>query len=425
MESCNFSTFSQVVLQSLHTSQLNLNDILAVVTDNASYCLKAYREVLKGVMPHSVHTTCLCHVINLVGETGQHYKFFSEATALVMWVKSAFFKKPALYFLTMKEAEKPKVPPELVSTRWNSWFEAVQYHAEHVHLYKEFFLAEKSSAQAVRNIIELVETDEKQEALHFKLTFISEGCGKLVTALTVLEGTHTPVAVSAYNIMEDLGSFLVNGTAKTLGFGVKTDELLNQMRMPKKRHIHDVFHIAFEKFSKHWDVHPAKKIYKMIRVFDPRQAPAMERHIEAYGTLWELRTPASPELSEQWAAYQHCVRNEGISASLDLADYWKGTSQRFPGIANIAMSYIYFPVSSDCERSFSKYKTLLTDKRESLTELNTKCLTIMWAKDGKCLRKQHMPAYVFKKVLLSYEKFYFVCVLWTSICTYMKKSTKC
>jgi Na+/H+ antiporter NhaB len=114
MESCNFSTFSQAVLQSLHTSQLDLNDILAVVTDNASYCLKAYREVLKGVMPHSVHTTCLCHVINLVGETWQHYKYFSEVTALVMWVKSAFFKKPArkrrwLYFLTMKEAEKPKV----------------------------------------------------------------------------------------------------------------------------------------------------------------------------------------------------------------------------------------------------------------------------------------------------------------------------
>ena len=55
--------------------------------------------------------------------------------------------------------------------------------------------SEKSSAQAVRNIIELVETDEKQE--------------KLVTALTVLESTHTPVAVSAYNIMEDLGTILV------------------------------------------------------------------------------------------------------------------------------------------------------------------------------------------------------------------------
>lgn len=393
MDSCNYSTVSQAILQSLHNNQVDLNDILAVVTDNAAYCLKAFREVLRGVMPNSVHATCLCHIINLVGETWQHYKYFSEVTALVMWVKSAFFKKPArkrrwVHFLTIKEAVRPKVAPEPVSTRWNSWFESVQYHNEHVHLYKEFFAAEKSSAQAVKNILELMDTDVKQEALQLKLTFISEACGRLVTALRVLEGTHTPVAVSAYNIMEDLGSYLVNGTAKTHGFGTKTDELLSQMRMSNKRdvldHLHDGFHTAFEKFSKHWDVHPARQIYQLVRVFDPRQAPAMERQIEAYGTLWGFKSP-SPELSEEWATYHHCVRNESLSASLNPADYWKGTSQRFPCIGNIAMSYIYFPVSSvDCERSFSKYKTLLTDKRESLTELNTKCLVIMYFNADVC-----------------------------------------
>lgn len=85
--------------------------------------------------------------------------------------------------------------------------------------------------------------------------------------------------------MEDLGSYLINKTAKTQGFGAKTDELLNQMSMRQKRDVldrlHDGFHIAFEKVSKHWDVHPVRKINKMIRVFDPRQAPAMERQVAA------------------------------------------------------------------------------------------------------------------------------------------------
>lgn len=45
---------------------------------------------------------------------------------------------------------------------------------------------------------------------------------------------------------------------------------------------------------------------------------------------------------------------------------------RFPKVAGVAVPYIYFPVSSvDCE-------TLLTAKREALTELNTKRLTIMY-----------------------------------------------
>ncbi|CDQ84807.1 unnamed protein product [Oncorhynchus mykiss] len=68
MDKCNSSTFSQAILASLHSNDLNLNDAWAVVTDNASYCLKAYKEVLKGVMPNSVHVIGLCHV-NLVCET--------------------------------------------------------------------------------------------------------------------------------------------------------------------------------------------------------------------------------------------------------------------------------------------------------------------------------------------------------------------
>lgn len=97
--------------------------------------------------------------------------------------------------MAIKEAVQPRVPPEPGNTRWNSWFEAVKYHADHVHLYNDFFTAVKSSAQAVKNILELLETVEQLEALQMKLTFISEGCGKMVRALTVLEGTHTPTAL--------------------------------------------------------------------------------------------------------------------------------------------------------------------------------------------------------------------------------------
>lgn len=109
-------------LASFHSNSLDLNNAWAVDTDYAAYCLKAYREVLKGVMPNSVHVTCLCHIINLVGETWQHYKYFSDATLLVTWMRSAFFKKPArkrrwVVFLINKECVQAKVPPEAVCTR--------------------------------------------------------------------------------------------------------------------------------------------------------------------------------------------------------------------------------------------------------------------------------------------------------------------
>ena len=366
-----------------------------MVTDNAAYCLKAYREVLKGVMPNSLHVTRLCHVINLVGETWQHYKYFSEAASLVTCMRSVLFKKPArkrrwVSFLVNREFAQTKTPPEYVSSRWNSWFEAVKYHAEHVHLYRVFLLAEKSSSMAVTNILSQVDTEEKVQALTVKLTFISEGCSKLITALTILEGTHRPTAVSAYNIMEDLCSYLVNGTAKTCGFGAKTDELLRKMGVRERNvvleSLHDAFHLAFTNFSKHWDIHPAREVYRLVRVFDPRQAPAMEKSIEAYNTLKPMANP-SPELSEQWIAFQHCVSREPLPADMELAAYWRGLRSRFPRVAEVAVPYIYFPVSSvDCERSFSKYKTLLTDTKEALTELNTKRLTIIYFNGDVCDR---------------------------------------
>eukprot|EP00064_Thunnus_orientalis_P015741 superscaffoldBa00002976_g15799 len=123
MEKCNYSTFFQAILGSFHSNSVKLSNVWTVVTDNAAYCLKAYREVLKGVMPNSL-------------------------------------------------------------------------------------------------------VDEEAQALTVKLTFISESCSKLMTALTILEGTHPTTAVSSHNVVGDLEAYLVNGTAKTCGYGVKTDEIL-------------------------------------------------------------------------------------------------------------------------------------------------------------------------------------------------------
>ena len=65
----------------------------------------------------------------------------------------------------MKGFVQTKAPHEAASSRWNSWFGAVKYHAEHVHLCREFLLAEKSSSQAVANILGQLETEEKFAAL--------------------------------------------------------------------------------------------------------------------------------------------------------------------------------------------------------------------------------------------------------------------
>lgn len=81
--------------------------------------------------------------------------------------------------------------------------------------------------------------------------------------------------------------------------------------MPERRKVLDLlhgrFHLAFTK--KYWDTHSAIEVYRLLRVYDPSQAPAMEKHIQAYTHLKPLVNP-SAELYEQWTAYQHCESRE-------------------------------------------------------------------------------------------------------------------
>lgn len=46
------------------------------------------------------------------------------------------------------------------------------------------------------------------------LHFISENCQRLISTLTTFEDTHKPIAVQAYNLVEDLRQFSAAGCKK-------------------------------------------------------------------------------------------------------------------------------------------------------------------------------------------------------------------
>ena len=70
-----------------------------------------------------------------------------------------------------------------------------------------------------------------------------------------------------------------------------------------------------------------------------------------------------------------------VPSSVDIPSFWgsESTRGRFPLLSAIASEAIWMPVASvDVERSFSQYKHLLNDRRESLTEENTKRLVMLY-----------------------------------------------
>lgn len=127
---------------------INYSDVRFIMSDNARYMTKCVREVLMPIFTNLVHGTCWAHILNLVGT--KWLDIFGEVNTFVSDMKSIFVHAPARRrryqnFLTRK-ARPCKLAPEPVLTRWNSWFDAVTYHAEYFDIYKDFIGEEVDEA---------------------------------------------------------------------------------------------------------------------------------------------------------------------------------------------------------------------------------------------------------------------------------------
>ena len=90
------------------------------------------------------------------------------------------------------------------------------------------------------------------------------------------------------------------------------------------------------------------------------------RNIRQYSAIIELCNP-SDKLLREWSIYCGLV-NEITEEYVDLNVYWMGMQQILPILSNIALDYIWLPISScSVERSFSMYNNLLNSNRQNLS----------------------------------------------------------
>ncbi|MGH0165696.1 UNVERIFIED_CONTAM: hypothetical protein FKN15_049446 [Acipenser sinensis] len=140
MQKTNHSTVSQAVIQTMQSYEIAYNIVVVFDTDNARYMKKAYKTVLSGLFPDSIHVTCLAHIINLVGES--FCKLFEDVNAMVKAFSQMFYmvggRKMRYLNYLRQNFPSATMAPDPVATRWNSWFAGVQYHANHFHYYHGF-----------------------------------------------------------------------------------------------------------------------------------------------------------------------------------------------------------------------------------------------------------------------------------------------
>uniref|UniRef100_U9TBM2 HAT C-terminal dimerisation domain-containing protein n=1 Tax=Rhizophagus irregularis (strain DAOM 181602 / DAOM 197198 / MUCL 43194) TaxID=747089 RepID=U9TBM2_RHIID len=138
------------------------------------------------------------------------------------------------------------------------------------------------------------------------------------------------------------------------------------------------FTLAYEKCEKHICQHPALPLFKAIQYFNPRfiQSNTANHNMEDYRIIKEFYLPTDT-LIQEWAIY--CGLNESIEEFDDLDLYWRGKRHILPELSSLALIYIWLPVSGvDIERSFSSYKSILSDRRVALKEESIQMLNFLY-----------------------------------------------
>ena len=68
---CNHHNVSQSVIATLRDFSIAFNDVVSFNTDNAAYMAKAFKSILSPLYPMADHSTCMAHILNLIGDSFQ------------------------------------------------------------------------------------------------------------------------------------------------------------------------------------------------------------------------------------------------------------------------------------------------------------------------------------------------------------------
>ena len=189
----NHQSLAQFVNATIQTHGLATSFIF-YVTDNTSYCLKSFSDILSRLYPRMIWVGCWAHIIDLLGDTWQSH--FSSSNEILKLLRQFFKKKIAAgrrkrwkQHLRNNAIENPKFPPTANFTRWSAWLKATQYHAKYASLYASFFETELnvSKNENAQRLLTFFQDAGRFKDFEVEITFISEHCETMICLIEFFE----------------------------------------------------------------------------------------------------------------------------------------------------------------------------------------------------------------------------------------------
>jgi len=280
-------------------------------------------------------------------------------------VKDFFVRSPArkhryLEHLRLHGISSPCKIPLPVATCWNSWFEMVDYTRRHLQYWSSFFqdeLAKDQSNDTLKKITNNLFNPYEFGVISIYIHFISVHARQFIQDTNFFQQQNKPVFSFIERRLYHLNAFL-QSNCNSSDFGSEIDlTIISDNFNPSD--FYPTFHAAFEaalnKFNAHIPSHPACPLFHAAQIFDPKfilLGPLERKNLRQYKSIKELENP-SDELLNEWAIY--CgMQTDNLIGEINLNEYWINIQDQLPILSEIALEYIWLPISScSVERSFS------------------------------------------------------------------------
>jgi hypothetical protein len=183
IESANNFTVSQEFTNAcakLWPNGIQYEKVILVVTDQASYMVKAFENLKTNLFHKLNHITCLAHSLNRVCDAIREK--YSTANLFISSMKK-ILKKSNNRRQKFKNITKLNLPPVPVKTRWGTWLKSAFYYIDHFKPIYKFIEQLKDKTKAINDIKSIFKSKKLEDefiAIH-EFRFLPESIEKLET----------------------------------------------------------------------------------------------------------------------------------------------------------------------------------------------------------------------------------------------------
>ncbi|KAJ4449438.1 hypothetical protein ANN_00837 [Periplaneta americana] len=241
LERVNHKTISSLFEKSmslLWPDGIKRGNVLLLVTDGASYMIKAAKEI-QQLYPKLTHVTCLAHCLHRVAEKIR--SCFSHVDCFISYMKKIFLKSPSRTRIFKEMAPEIPLPPKPTVTRWGTWLYAAIYYGKYYNRIVEILnvldhedsTAIKEAKCLVSNqlLIDLQLIANKFQDLSKTITLLQSRNMEMIEAIRLVEGLSTANIQSEDEKIVSVQQKFKNILKKNVGFS-RLCEIRNKITNP-------------------------------------------------------------------------------------------------------------------------------------------------------------------------------------------------